>query len=358
MGVCLGKKKESITQEQRREMIKIQTYDIIRIWSDNCIIIYIMDIIFNYTYLFEFKINDWNILNNNKNKIDYHGWGDYIVITNKHDNSKAIMKTYDKKKRAISVLHVTVKTAFNNEYNILKQLSHDNILNILTKYEDKDYYYIIHEYHSGENLYDIVTNPSHVIKEELCKLFVKDMLLAYQYLDKLQMYHSNLKPESYTFKYKFNYNCIRDVSKYKNIIMLKNFNNCMFVDNYENEYLTRDNTAAYLAPELAKGWIKYKTDSLKYKGIYYKTNDMYSIGIITYAILYRYSPYIDVHLNNYKNICQKCINGEWRFRNVDPWGNSIELTNECKDFISKLLENDYNKRMNVNDALNHEWIIG
>ena len=38
------------------------------------------------------------------------------------------------------------------------------------------------------------------------------------------------------------------------------------------------------------------------------------------------------------------------------WPKSIELSDKCKDFISKCLEKSVKKRFNAKEALKHEWL--
>ena len=37
------------------------------------------------------------------------------------------------------------------------------------------------------------------------------------------------------------------------------------------------------------------------------------------------------------------------------WPKNIDSSNNCKDFISKLLNKDPKKRMNASEALKHDW---
>ena len=54
---------------------------------------------------------------------------------------------------------------------------------------------------------------------------------------------------------------------------------------------------------------------------------------------------------NKKIIMSKIRNGKFE------WPTNVNLSDECKDFISCLLCINTEKRLNAEDALEHEWII-
>jgi myosin-light-chain kinase len=76
---------------------------------------------------------------------------------------------------------------------------------------------------------------------------------------------------------------------------------------------------------------------------------MWSIGVICYVLLSGLSPFMgDNDSETYNNITK----AEFDF---DDESFHI-ISNEAKDFISKLLVKDMNKRMLAHECLNHSWL--
>ena len=308
-------KQDTLKEKQQKLSI------ILRIWSNYCIK-NIEDIILTYAN-FVFNSKEWKHITCNSNTIMCHYWGYYFYLKNISNENRIIIKTFEKKKRS-KLKGINPKIAYNNEYNILSQISHKNVVHLLCKYSDKNNYYIIYECFGGQNLVDIVADKNINIDESLCKYFVKDMLNVYKYLDSMGIYHSGLQISSYVFKYNFDYN-------YNNSLLLTNFDNCIIIKDYNKKYrrINNNRSKEYIAPEL-----HVHNKSTKIKGIYIKTGDIFSIGVIIYGILFKILP---------KQIHKGL-----------KWHKPISA--ECQDFLAKILEQNYKKRMNIHDAFTHEWL--
>ena len=81
--------------------------------------------------------------------------------------------------------------------------------------------------------------------------------------------------------------------------------------------------------------------------------DAYALGVLLFKMAYGYYPFNLQYgdENNYKIINQK-INCEYEIKK------NKNLSSYFIDFISKLLNKDINKRMNIYEALRHQWIKG
>ena len=79
--------------------------------------------------------------------------------------------------------------------------------------------------------------------------------------------------------------------------------------------------------------------------------DAYALGVLLFKMAYGYYPFNLQYgdENNYKIINQK-INCEYEIKK------NKNLSSYFIDFISKLLNKDINKRMNIYEALRHQWI--
>jgi calcium/calmodulin-dependent protein kinase I len=96
-------------------------------------------------------------------------------------------------------------------------------------------------------------------------------------------------------------------------------------------------TPAYMAPEI---WSSKP---------YGKPVDMWSFGVITYILLGGYPPFSD---DRKERLARRIQTGTFEFH-LQYWGN---VSDEAKDFITKLLQIDTSKRLTVNQALQHSWV--
>ena len=104
-------------------------------------------------------------------------------------------------------------------------------------------------------------------------------------------------------------------------------------------------TPDYLAPEiLAETGASYPVD-------------WWSLGILTYEMIVGFPPFYTGQANNnkmYEMIKKKAVYFP------DPQRHNIAMSEECKDFISKLLDKNANSRLGTKSGLNeilaHPWL--
>ncbi|EGR33810.1 serine threonine protein kinase, putative [Ichthyophthirius multifiliis] len=106
------------------------------------------------------------------------------------------------------------------------------------------------------------------------------------------------------------------------------------VYNYQQQRRTFCGTVDYMSPEIAQG---------QYYG---QSVDMWSLGVLTYYILTGIQPF----QQSTKNDTLQCI--------INKQNISFPSYVSClaQDFIQKLLVKDPEFRMNIEEAVNHEWI--
>ena len=211
------------------------------------------------------------------------------------------------------------------EIQILKKLSHENIVKYFGHLENSTQLFIKMEYLKYGNL-ETWMKKNKNISEEDASIIIKQVLSAIAYLHQNQICHRDLKPENIMFSRE------NDISSIKIIdfgLSLQNFDSLCLSD--------YSGTLIYMAPEE----IERKS--------YYLSVDIWSIGILMYMLLnkgehpfYREKDNKESFLKNLKE------NKPLKF------DNKISLM--AKHLIKKLLEYDPIKRYKASDALKHPWI--
>ena len=82
---------------------------------------------------------------------------------------------------------------------------------------------------------------------------------------------------------------------------------------------------------------------------YGKEVDLWALGVITYLMLSGSLPFDDKHSE--EAIAKKTVIEPPPYKGI-IWK---KISNEARDFVGKLLEKDPEKRMNIKEALEHEW---
>lgn len=218
----------------------------------------------------------------------------------------------------------------HREINSLKLLNHPNIVNLVEVMKSGKYIGIVLEYASGGELFDYILNHKY-LKEPLAKKFFAQLVSGVDYLHSKGLIHRDLKLE----------NLLLD--KNKNII-ISDFG---FVNSYNlssgNDLMkTSCGSPCYAAPELV-------LTPNPYNG---KKVDIWSLGIILYAMLAGYLPFDDDPHNEdgsdiirlYHYICKTPLTFP---EYVSPLP---------RDLLRKIIVADPKKRININDIRNHPWL--
>ena len=214
------------------------------------------------------------------------------------------------------------------EIEILKICQHPNIIHLYEVFENEDYYYIITEYCEGGDLFSYLEKRKFHLKEEKARQIIHKLLTALYYIHSYGIIHRDLKPEN-----------ILMTSEDNNAdIKILDFGLSKILG--PGEYCVEPyGTLSYVAPEVLL------------EKSYNNKIDLWSLGVITYLIVSGKLPFD--HRQDDQEIARQTIYEEPSFKN-NIWK---KISKDCIDFISKLLVKDPEKRMNIKDALEHNWIL-
>jgi len=205
------------------------------------------------------------------------------------------------------------------EIEVMKNISHSNIVKLYDVIYQEDSMYLILEYCKNGDLSKYLKNRP--LKEEYAQKYLKQMVSALKYLISKNIIHRDLKPH--------------------NILVTDNYelkiSDFGFARYFESNTLvdTLCGSPLYMAPEIMKN----KNYTIK--------SDLWSVGIILYEMLTGFPPYkVKTIYNLIKSIDQNKIN----------LPTHITISNECNDLLFKLLVKEPEDRINWEDFFNHHWL--
>ena len=253
-------------------------------------------------------------------KLGSGSFSEVKLAINKVTKQKVAVKIMNKKKMNSSRLE-----SARTEIEIMKICQFPYIIKFIEAYENLDFIYIFMEYCPGGTLYDFIKKRNFKLSEQLSASIIYKMCLAIYYFHSYGITHRDLKPEN-----------ILMTSEDDNAdIRILDFGLGKIVS--PNEKCSEPyGTVIYCAPEI----IKNKP--------YTKDVDSWSLGIITYILLYGRLPYWDPEKAKLKALIVKTV-PEYKGFYLN------EISEEGINFIQNLLIKDPNKRMSIKQALEHKW---
>ncbi|KAJ3682171.1 hypothetical protein LUZ60_014744 [Juncus effusus] len=213
------------------------------------------------------------------------------------------------------------------EVKILKSLSghNRNMVNFYDACEDTQNVYIIMELCEGGELLDRILSRGGRYTEEDAKAIVVQILNVVSFCHLQGVVHRDLKPENFLFS-------TREENSAMKII---DFGLSDFIrpDERLNDIV---GSAYYVAPEVLHR--SYSTEA-----------DMWSVGVISYILLCGSRPF---WARTESGIFRSVLRADPNYDD-SPWPS---ISPQAKDFVRRLLNKDYRKRMTAAQALTHPWL--
>ena len=210
------------------------------------------------------------------------------------------------------------KERLHRELSILKIMHHNNIVQLYTIIESQCSVYVIQEYLEGRELLEYINSKGRLSENESCRFF-QQIISGLEYLHECGICHRDLKPE----------NILLVHSKTLKLIDfgLSNF--------FRKGQLlgTACGSPCYVPPEMVM--------EKKYNGT---LSDIWSAGIILYLMLVGNLPFND---EDNQILYQKILSGKYEV----PY----HLSADAKDLLSKIIEVNPSKRINIEGIKNHPW---
>ena len=216
-----------------------------------------------------------------------------------------------------------------NEIDILKQLSHPNIVRIYEFYETENNFYLIDEYCACGELYNYI-NKSTLNEQQLSIIFYQ-VFSGLCYLHENHILHRDMKPENILISKKEK-DLLTDEEYFW--IQIIDFGTAKIFETNKSEN-SIVGSAYYIAPEVLNKFYNEKCD-------------IWSVGVILYMFLVGKAPF-DGKSN------EEIINSI-RTKSLDENNEKLlACSEEVRDLIKGLLNKNTNQRLSSKEALNHKW---
>ena len=205
------------------------------------------------------------------------------------------------------------------EIKILKELNHPNLIKLYQIIEDNNNYYIVTEYASGGELFNLIVKNKHLTEND-ASIFFTQLIFALEFLKIKNISHRDIKPENILIR------------NNKELLLIDFGLSCQF---NEGELInTPCGSPCYAAPEMLLG--------NNYNGL---ASDIWSCGIVLFTMVCGYLPYEEeTNEKLYKKIYSTKLEIPDR------------ISSQCKDLLNKLLEVNPRKRPSLEEIKNHKFL--
>ena len=223
------------------------------------------------------------------------------------------------------------------EVTIMSQLRHKNIISMYGYYfaKNSELFILMERGKMDLKNFPIKLLKRAVLSESFLCFTAYQILEGLKYLYKCKIIHYDIKPNNIV---------IDDMLNVKII----DFSTSVGISQIKEPYikLKYRGTSFYMAPEVIK---RQEIEIKNFHKI-----DLFSLGVTLYRLAFGCYPF-DLKREDMDNddIIYNKINSDWKVKNEET-----EFSNYFIDFLNCLLEKDINKRINIDEAMNHYWVQG
>lgn len=231
---------------------------------------------------------------------------------------------------------------FKTEVEIMQEISHPNIINMLSSTSDgtmkqangetrEKVIYLTLELASGGELFDFIAQTGS-FSEPVARYYFHQMIDAFEYLHSRGISHRDMKPDNIMLDDEFNLK-IADFGFSSRAASNQSFKG----------------TRSYMAPEILIG--------AKYYG---PMVDIFAAGIILFIMVTQIPPFQMAHPKDgwYKFVCSNRMDKFWKFHGQNQSGGIDFFSSSFIDLINWIFNFDHTTRPSLAEIKEHDWYKG
>lgn len=262
-----------------------------------------------------------------------------LIVNKSPENSQLFVK-----KTHNSILQdETKKKYFENEIFINENFPHENIIKFIEKKEILNDIYLIFEAANGGSLEDYFKNymkkNNKPFSEEIVQHLIKQIVNALKFLHEKNIIYRNIATNHIYLLFD-NEEDLKKEDLLKVKVKIGNFHFSKVLE--ENE-LTHSfiGTPVYMDPNIL---ICYnQPDKIAYEYM----ADIWALGCLCCELLTGLTPFDG---NDVEDLCNNIKNEKYKIPK------SLNLSKEAISFLTGILQYDPNKRFDINDVINHDFL--
>ncbi|KAG8533605.1 uncharacterized protein KY384_001345 [Bacidia gigantensis] len=234
-------------------------------------------------------------------------------------------------------MNATQRANILKEVQIMRQIEHPSIVQLLDFSESPQYYYIVLELCPGGELFHQIVRLTY-FSEDLSRHVIVQVAEALEYLHETAgVVHRHPRPRGPEDEDKADEGEFIPGRGSGGIgkIKIADFGLSKII--WDSQTMTPCGTVGYTAPEIVKD------------ERYSKSVDMWALGCVLYTLLCGFPPFYDESI---QVLTEKVARGQYTF--LSPWWDDISKS--AQDLVSHLLTVDPNKRYTIKQFLAHPWI--
>ena len=276
-------------------------------------------------------LNNKDKLNNNKSSYEFQ-IGNYLIqkTIGRGTFGKVKLGLYIPNKEVVAIkilekrklIEKDDEIRVKRDFEMLSKFTHPNVIMVTEIFESIDSFYSVMEYCSGGELFNYIVEKKRLSENE-ASFFYYQIISGLEYIHSLGIVHRDLKPENLLLT---NEHLLKIID-----FGLSNY----FKEGQKDLLSTPCGSPCYASPEMVGG--------NKYNGF---KIDIWSSGIILYAMLCGYLPFED---KDNDALFEKILECKLIFPKY--------ITSIAKDLMEKILVTDPNKRINIPEIKKHPFYL-
>eukprot|EP01059_Diplonema_ambulator_P031857 TRINITY_DN5991_c0_g1_i1.p1 TRINITY_DN5991_c0_g1~~TRINITY_DN5991_c0_g1_i1.p1 ORF type:complete len:565 (+),score=137.13 TRINITY_DN5991_c0_g1_i1:59-1753(+) len=247
-------------------------------------------------------------------------YGRVIKVREKATGNIYVCKVLEKQ----AILRHRMLREVKKEQALLQQVSHPNIVDLISAFQTRDKIFLVMEFLSGGELFNHMTSePSKRFSVERARFYAAQLVLAIEYLHSLKIIHCDLKAE----------NCVLTRDGY---MKLTDFGFAT-TTHADEKILSRNGTPVYMAPEMIK---------LDRETGYSYPVDVWSLGVLIYAMLTGYFPFHgDTPAITLRYVCEREL----------AYPPDVHVSDESKKILKACLDRNPKTRITSTQMRSHSF---